>query len=92
MFDSSFDFFALVVAIVALIIATKAKNQVAALRSRLDAIEGTKTAAWAPVPPPLPAEPIQAAVTSDITPQTPVISDVESIAHRALRSEATAKA
>ena len=44
MFDSSFDFFALVVAIVALIIATKAMNQVAALRSRLDAIEGDENA------------------------------------------------
>ena len=39
MFDLPFDFFSLVIAIVALIIARKAFNQVAVLRARLDLIE-----------------------------------------------------
>jgi uncharacterized membrane protein len=39
MFDSPFDFFPLVIAIVALLVARKASNQAKALRARLDAIE-----------------------------------------------------
>ena len=35
MFDSPFDFFAIVIAIVAFIIARKAMNEVAALRAQL---------------------------------------------------------
>ena len=42
MFDSPFDFFALLIAIVALIFARKALNQAAALRARLDAIEARR--------------------------------------------------
>ena len=42
MFDSPYDFFALLIAIVALIFARKAINQAAMLRARLDAME----AAW----------------------------------------------
>jgi uncharacterized membrane protein len=53
MFDSPSDFFSLVIAIVALLIARKALNQVALLRTRLDAIEAP-AAARAAVPPPLP--------------------------------------
>jgi uncharacterized membrane protein len=53
MFDSPFDFFSLVIAIVAFIFARKAFNQVAVLRARLDAIEAP-AAASAAVPPPLP--------------------------------------
>ena len=52
MFDTPFDFFALVIAIVALIFARKAMNQVAELRPRLEAI-GTTAAAATAVPPPL---------------------------------------
>ena len=37
MFDLPFDFFSLAIAIVALIVARKAFNQVAVLRARLDA-------------------------------------------------------
>jgi uncharacterized membrane protein len=53
MFDSPFDFFSLVIAIVAFIFARKAFNQVAVLRARLDAIEAPAAASTA-VPPPLP--------------------------------------
>jgi uncharacterized membrane protein len=51
MFDSPFDFFALLIAVVAFIFARKALNQAATLRARLDAVE----AAWQarPVAPPL---------------------------------------
>ena len=55
MFDSPFDFFAIVIAIVAFIIARKAMNEVAALRAQLALMQGlaTPTAAVRPVPPPL---------------------------------------
>jgi uncharacterized membrane protein len=53
MFDDPFVFFALVIAIVALIFARKAMNQVAALQARLEAI-GTTAVAAPPAPPPLP--------------------------------------
>ena len=53
MFDAPFDFFALVIAIVAFIFARKAMNQVAELRTRLEAIRTTPAAAAAAVPPPL---------------------------------------
>jgi uncharacterized membrane protein len=54
MFDSPFDFFSLVIAIVAFIFARKAFNQVAVLRARLDAIEAPAAASAAVPPPPLP--------------------------------------
>ena len=56
--DISFDFFALVIAIVAFIFARKAFNQTAALRARLDSMEALASSAAAvrPVPPPLPAQ------------------------------------
>ena len=47
MFDDPFVFFALVIAIVALIFARKAMNQVAELRQRLEAIQATPAAATA---------------------------------------------
>jgi uncharacterized membrane protein len=53
MFDSPYDFFSLMIAIVALVFARKALNQVAVLRTRLDAIEAAAGASAA-VPPPLP--------------------------------------
>ena len=52
MFDDPFVFFALVIAIVALILARKAINQVAEARVQLQAI-GTTAAAATPMPPPL---------------------------------------
>jgi uncharacterized membrane protein len=57
MFDLPFDFFSLVVAIVAFIFARKAFNQVAVLRVRLDSMEtsASSAAATSPAPPPLPA-------------------------------------
>src|SRR5882724_6928636 len=58
MFDSPFDFFSLVIAIVAFIFARKAFNQTAALRARLDVMETLASSATAarPMPPPLPAQ------------------------------------
>ena len=58
MLDSPFDFFALVIAIVAFIFARKAFNQTAALRARLDLMEtvASSAAAARPMPPPLPAQ------------------------------------
>jgi uncharacterized membrane protein len=57
MFDLPFDFFSLLIAIVALIVAGKASSQLASLRARLEAIEAGSTAAPrampAPMPPPL---------------------------------------
>src|SRR6266436_8198808 len=54
MFDSPFDFFALLIAVVAFIFARKAFNQAALLRARLDAIEAAGLQAR-PGPPPLTA-------------------------------------
>jgi uncharacterized membrane protein len=58
MFDSPFDFFSLVIAIVAFIFARKAFNQTAALRARLDMMEtvASSAAAARAMPPPLPAQ------------------------------------
>ncbi|WP_426440941.1 DUF2339 domain-containing protein [Bradyrhizobium genosp. P] len=53
MFDSPFDFLTLVIAIVAIIFARKAQNQIAALQSRLDAIEAAASAARPLTAPPL---------------------------------------
>ena len=53
MFDSPFDFFSLLIAIVAFIFARKAFNQAAMLRARLDAIEATAWQARPITPPPL---------------------------------------
>ena len=49
-----FDFFAMAIAVVALIVARKTFNQAAILRARLDAIEAMGLQAR-PAPPPLPA-------------------------------------
>src|ERR1700704_4975040 len=58
MFDSPFDFFSLVIAIVAFIFARKAFNQTAALRARLDLMEtvASSAAAARPAPPALPPQ------------------------------------
>jgi uncharacterized membrane protein len=79
MFDSPFNFFAIVIAIVAFIFARKAMNQVAALRSRLEAVEATRTA---PVPPPLvPMQEQTPASSPGIVPEPPPTArEAESIA------------
>src|SRR5882757_6763339 len=71
MLDLPFDFFSLVIALVALILAFKAFNQAAALRARLDVME-RQAAAPQPVPPPLAAHeaPIAPAAASGIRTET----------------------
>src|SRR6476661_8463860 len=92
MFDSPFDFFAIVIAIVAFIFARKAMNQVAELRTQLEAI-GTTGATATAVPPPLtrfaafeqtlpPASP---GVTRE---PPPIVPAVESVAPAAAAQEA----
>ena len=56
MFDLPFDFFSLAVAIIGLIVARKAFDQIAVLRARLDLLEtsASPAAATRPAPPPLP--------------------------------------
>ena len=84
MFDAPFDLLALVIAIVALIFARKAMNEVAELRKRLAAIQ--TTAAYAtPMPPPL--TPLEAfeqtlppAAPGMASEPPPLVSDAESIA------------
>src|SRR5947208_14663277 len=83
MFDDPFVFFALVIAIVALIFARKAMNQVAELRARLEAIQAAPAAAAAPVPPPLaPFEAFEQTLpTASAAPTPPpIVPDVESAA------------
>ena len=74
MFDSPFDFFSLVIAIVAFIFARKALNQAAALRARLEAIEAGGMQAR-PSPPPLtPLQELErtlAAAAPTIAPEQP---------------------
>ena len=69
-----FDFFAMAIAVVALIVARKTFNHVATLRARLDAIEAMGFQAR-PVPPPLTApvvsEPIPATSSPDIAADQP---------------------
>ena len=57
MFDLPFDFFSLAIAIVGLIVARKAFDQIAVLRARLDLLEtlASPAAATSAAPPPLPA-------------------------------------
>src|ERR1700738_4484433 len=81
MFDSPFDFFSLVIAIVAFIFARKAFNQAAMLRSRLDAIEATGPQARPGPPPPTPLEQTLAASSPGIAAEQPAaVADAESIA------------
>jgi uncharacterized membrane protein len=65
------DFFSLLIAVVALILARKAFNQIAILRARLDAMEAAGLQAR-PTPPPLPAHEtsIAPSATSDIRTET----------------------
>src|SRR5579871_6863561 len=61
-----FEFFAVAIALIALIVARKAMDQAATLRSRLDALEASGWRA-APMPPPLaPAQEAEPAVVREI--------------------------
>src|ERR1700733_4315687 len=75
-----FDFFAMAIAVVALIVARKTFNQAAVLRARLDAIEAIgfqprPGLQQRPAPPPLPArvepEPAPTTPSPDIAPEQP---------------------
>ena len=84
MFDDPFVFFTLLIAIVALIFARKAMNEVAKLRGRLDAIQTASATTPALVPPPLtPFEAFErtlppASTAAAATPP-PIVPDVESV-------------
>jgi uncharacterized membrane protein len=68
-----FEFFTLVIAIVAFIFARKALNQIDALRARLDALEtAAPLVAATPVPPPVPAyeTPIAPLAADEVSTQT----------------------
>src|ERR1700719_2359052 len=66
-----FDFFALLIAIVALIVARKTFNQIAVLRARLDAFEGAAVQGRpAAAPPPL--APYQPPPLPEIEPVVPI--------------------
>ena len=83
MFDSPFDFFALLIAVVAFIFARKALNQAAALRARLDALEADGLQAR-PVPPPLtPLQELQqtlAEASPGVAAEPPPVADAEPVA------------
>ena len=64
MFDSPLDFFSLLIAIVALIVARKAFNQVAGLRARLDSIETVSAATPPTAPPPTPLQELEQALAT----------------------------
>ena len=92
MFDDPFVFFALVIAIVALIFARKAMNQVAELRQRLEAIQATPAAAAAPVPPPLtPFEAFEQTLPPAAAAPTPppIVPDVAPVAPSVTPEQAT---
>ncbi|NOJ38311.1 DUF2339 domain-containing protein [Bradyrhizobium australiense] len=93
MFDDPFVFFSLVIAIVALIFARKAMNQVAELRQRLEAMQATPATAAAAVPPPLtPFEAFEQSLppaSTEATPMPPPIAtDTDSITPAASREMA----
>ena len=80
MFDTPFDFVTLVIAIVALIFARKAMNQIAALRAQLDSMQNLSTAGGPGLPPLTQAAGQTDASPDTAVPQPPIIPDVESIA------------
>src|SRR5712672_2662897 len=95
MFDLPFDFFALLIAIVAFIFARKAFNQAATLRARLDAIEATGLQAR-PGPPAVTAfeglEQTPAAASPGIAAeQAEAVADVEAVAPAADDQDAAPK-
>jgi uncharacterized membrane protein len=81
MFDSPFDFFSLLIAIVAFIFARKAFNQAAMLRARLDAIEASGLQARPAPPPPLEAlKQTVAASSPNVASEQPATVDAGPIA------------
>src|ERR1035437_1944116 len=85
MFDSPFDFFSLLIAIIAFIFARKAFNQAAMLRARLDAIEAIAWQARPITPPPLTPlqelEQIPAASSPGVVAEQPAaVADAEPVA------------
>src|SRR5437868_7632652 len=77
MFDSPLDFFSLLIAIIALIVARKAFNQVAGLRARLDSIEAASAATPPTAPPPTPLQEVEqtiAATSTGIAAEQPAMS------------------
>jgi len=96
MFDSPFDFFSLLIAIVAFIFARKAFNQAAMLRARLDAIEAIAWQARPITPPPLTPlqelEQILAASSPGVAAGQPAVADAEPVAPFAEDQTAAPKA
>ena len=90
MFDSPFDFFAIVIAIIAFIVARKAINQVAALRAQLESMQrlAAAVAAESPVHPPL--TPAQAAEQTPMPSalRPPPIPDMETTSPATAQAEA----
>jgi uncharacterized membrane protein len=78
LFDAPFDFFALLIAIIAFIVALRSRNQIDLLRARLDTLEAAVETAMRPAPPPLPyepaAEPAPPATTVDLVAEPPPIA------------------
>ena len=94
MFDDPFVFFALAIAIVALVVARKAINEVAELRKRLEAIQVAPAAAATAMPPPLtPFEAFERtlppASTASIPTPPPIVPDAEPVASMAASEQAT---
>jgi len=77
-FDAPFDFFALLIAVIAFIVALRSRNQIEALRARLDAFEAAGETAMRAAPPPLPyqsaAEPPPLAPAVNLVPEPPPIA------------------
>jgi uncharacterized membrane protein len=90
-----FEFLAVAIAVVALIVARKAMDQAAIMRARLDALEASGWSA-APMPPPLvPAQDVEPATAPDaaaapIEPETPFHEAAPSIAEDAASAPAAA--
>ena len=83
MFEDPFVFIAIAIAIVALVFARKATNEVAELRKRLEAIQAASAIAAAAMPPPLtPFEAFERTLPpapSGVAPP-PIIPDAEPVA------------
>ena len=89
-FDAPFDFFALLIAVIAFIVALRSRNQIDALRARLDALEAAGETAMRAAPPPLPYEP--AAEPPPLAPAVNVVPEPPPIAPEAAAAETEAEA
>jgi uncharacterized membrane protein len=94
MFDSPFDFFALVIAVVACIFARKAFNQTTVLRARLDAIEAAASQERRAPPPLTPLQEFEQtlAPASPRAEQPATVADREWVAPVTAAQEATPEA